>query len=133
MPFKLRSGNTPLYKGLKGLRSKIGGFRDRLHKRIGSKIDKKVSQFRERHPNAPNLGIYSRFQERNPHMFTPSQTLRLDDQSSHIASNVESGTDYDQNNVGAAAVANEIKMENTSAFTKKKKKGTKPFKMKRKY
>lgn len=145
-----------MYKGLKGLRQKIHGavdkvrskvrstarpgglrdrihsFRDKVHSRVGEKIDQKVSQFRERHPNAPDLGIYSRFQERHPHMFTQSQTLA--DQSSHIASSGQSAVDYNQSNVGAAAVANDIKMQDTgSALSKKKRKRAKPFKMKRKY
>ena len=137
MPFKLRSGNTPLYKGL-GIMS-----------RIGDKIRSGVSKFQQNRLNDPNRqGFFSaenvkkRMQRRadrradrvvNPDTRGIHSTLggvltpqTLADQSSHIASNVK--------NVGAAAVANEVKMQDEGAvFSKKKRKKAKPFKMKRKY
>tara|TARA_R100000152_G_C6613307_1_gene66458 strand:+ start:124 stop:543 length:420 start_codon:yes stop_codon:yes gene_type:complete len=139
MSFKLRSGNTPLYRRL-GIISRIG--------KVGDRIRSGISRFQQNRLNDPNRqGFFSaenvkkRMQRRadrraNPDTRGVHSTLgglltpqTLADQSSHIASNV--GNEVD--NVGAAAVANEIKMEDTSAFTKKKRKKAKPFKMKRKY
>ena len=144
MPFKLRSGNTPLYKGLDGVIS-----------RIGDRVRSGVSKFQQKRLSDPNRqGFFSaenvkkRMQRRagrradrvaNPDTRGIHSTLggvltpqTLADQSSHIASNGGSAVDYDQNNVGSAAIFNEIKMQDSGgAFTKKKRKGAKPFKMKK--